>query len=67
MARHDTPYPTYRRAGLCFEQESKPYEVTQSQLEILQNDPWIVTHEIVGPKKTTPLPGCGAVSPVSGC
>jgi hypothetical protein len=46
MIRHNTLYKTYRRAGLCFYQDSQPYEVTAEQLTILQNDPRIVMHEV---------------------
>ncbi|MDR0684270.1 MAG: hypothetical protein LBF83_03995 [Spirochaetaceae bacterium] len=51
MIRHNTPYRTYRRAGMCFYQDSAPYEVTEEQLEILRNDPRIVMHEVQTPKK----------------
>ena len=47
MIRHDTPFKTYRRAGLCFYQDSQPYEVTAEQLAILKDDPRIVMHEIL--------------------
>jgi len=47
MIRHNTSYKTYRRARLCFYQDSQPFEVTAEQLEILQNDPRIVMHEII--------------------
>jgi hypothetical protein len=51
MIRHDTQFPSYRRAGLCFGKESKPYEVTEEQLEVLRKDPRIVMHEVKTPKK----------------
>ena len=47
MIRHDGPYRTYRRAGLCIYQESAPFEVTEEQLAILQNDPRVVMHEVI--------------------
>lgn len=50
MIRHDTPYPAYRRAGLVLERDSKPFDVTEAQLEILKNDKWVVIHEISRPK-----------------
>jgi effector-binding domain-containing protein len=51
MIRHNTPYKTYRRAGIIFYQDSAPYEVTEEQLEILRNDPRIVMHEVKTLKK----------------
>jgi hypothetical protein len=51
MIRHNTPCKTYRRAGLIFYQDSQPYEITAEQLEILQNDPRIVMHEVKTAKK----------------
>ena len=50
MIRHDTPFETYRRAGLCFYQDSQPYEVTAEQLAILKDDPRIVMHEVITAK-----------------
>jgi len=50
MIRHDTPFETYRRAGLCFYEDSRPYEVTEEQLAILKDDPRIVMHEILTAK-----------------
>jgi hypothetical protein len=47
---HNTQYKTYRRAGLCFYQDSQPYEVTAEQLEILRNDPRIDMHEVLTAK-----------------
>jgi len=49
MIRHNTSFKTYRRVGLCFYQDSQPYEVTEEQLEILQNDPRVVMHEVMTP------------------
>ena len=46
MIRHNTEHKIYHRAGLCFYQESQPYEVTAEQLEILQKDPRIEMHEV---------------------
>jgi hypothetical protein len=37
--RHKTEYPRYRRAGLVLSQTAAPYEVTESQLDALKNDP----------------------------
>jgi hypothetical protein len=50
MISHNTQYKTYRRAGLCFYQDSQPYEVTAEQLEILRNDPRIDMHEVMTPE-----------------
>jgi len=47
---HNTPHKTYRRAGLCFYQESQPYEVTAEQLAILKDDPRIDMHEVITAK-----------------
>ena len=46
MIRHNTPFKTYRRVGLCFLQESQPFELTKEQFAILKDDPRIVMHEI---------------------
>jgi hypothetical protein len=46
IIRHNTLHKTYRRAGLCFYQDSQPYEVTAEQLAVLRNDPRIVMHEV---------------------
>ena len=43
---HNTQNKEYRRAGLCFYQESQVFEVTAEQLEILQNDPRIDMHKV---------------------
>jgi hypothetical protein len=43
---HNTQHKEYRRAGLLFFQDSRPFEVTAEQFAILQNDPRIDMHEV---------------------
>lgn len=52
MISHNTSFKTYRRAGLCLYQKSQPFEVTEEQLKILQNDPRVFMHEVKTVKET---------------
>ena len=44
-ARHKTPHPRYRIAGLALTQAMQTYEVTQAQLEAMRRDPWVALEE----------------------
>jgi hypothetical protein len=48
--RHRTEYSRYRRAGLVLAQVFTPYEVTESQLALLEKDLWIVIEKDGGGK-----------------
>jgi hypothetical protein len=50
IIRHKTQYQKYRRAGLVLTQKPETYQVTESQLEKLRGDLWIVIEEEKGPK-----------------
>ena len=50
LLRHKTRYPKYRCAGLVLTQKAEAYQVTQSQLEKLRHDPWVVIEKEAPPQ-----------------
>ena len=48
--RHKTRYPKYRCAGLVLTQKPETCQVTESQLEKLRRDPWVVIEKENAPK-----------------
>jgi hypothetical protein len=50
LLRHKTQYPKYRCAGLVLTQKAETYQVTESQLEKLRTDPWVVVEKEAAPK-----------------
>jgi hypothetical protein len=50
LIRHKTPYPKYRCAGLVLTQRPEARQVTETQLEKLRNDPWVVIDKEPEPK-----------------